>query len=82
MSGILKLQMNVDLPGHLKGQTITVSSDTHGNPFDLYWRRRLRDGACEVMRSAIEKKEKAPRKSEKKGHQGQQSQQSQRSFES
>lgn len=64
MSGKIRIQVNVNLPGHAQGQIVEVSCDAHGNPLDLYWRRRLRDakrdGCVEVVQPA---KSKSTRKS-------------------
>lgn len=51
---IIRIKVNVDLPGHPAGSVVRVTAHDDGTPVSSFWRRRLRDsvidGCCEIMR--------------------------------
>jgi hypothetical protein len=46
----VELSVKQDLVGFPAGSTKSVECDKTGIPLDEFWRRRLKDGSCEVAK--------------------------------
>jgi len=39
----IKVKILADIPGHSKGQRVTIETDKDGTPLERFWRRRFKD---------------------------------------
>jgi hypothetical protein len=53
----IKIKLNADLRGFLKGKELVIDTDKAGNPLDAFWRGRLKDSAIDNCIEIVENKQ-------------------------
>jgi hypothetical protein len=53
----IKIRLNADLRGFLKGKELIIDIDSAGNPTDAFWRGRLKDSAIDNCIEIVENKQ-------------------------